>query len=130
MSRANASFAQNKQLSSHKFKLFIQSVTLRLVSCSAKWILIRKARIKDLNVESTQVIFTKFMESCRYVSCCCLQLLLLCTEISFLNAKIIFVSTLLKVEKRPLCLSTHVHFPHCYMLLFSFINYGQHVILE
>lgn len=131
MSRANASFAQNKRLSSPKFKLFIQSLTLRLVSCSSKWILIQKAEIKDLHVESTQAIFTKYMESCRYVSCCCLQLLLLCTEISFLNAKIIFVSTLLKVEKRPLCpLHSDVHFPHCYMSLFSFINYGQHVILE
>lgn len=44
------------------------------------------AGIKDLNIESTQAIFTKHIESCRYVSCC-LQLLLLCTEISFLNAK-------------------------------------------
>lgn len=89
------------------------------------------AGIKDLNVKSTQTIFIKYIESCRYVSCCSLQLLLLCTEISFLNAKTVFVSAVLKVEKGPLCpLHSDVNFPDPYMLLFNFINYGQHVILE
>lgn len=76
----------------------------------------------------SQAIFTKYVVSCRYLSYCCLQLH---TRISFLDAKTVCVCTLLKIAKRPLCpLHSDVDFPDSYMLLLSFINYGQYVRLQ